>query len=196
MEYFVSNHYKTNDIQLLEIRNESVLAVVDKIDPEIRASLSEAAQGAVEVLDLDTFTTLRRLATAGLIQFGTDKQVLFQSDLLQTSQRNHHGQKLEQATALYKETERKLKMISLLKTGGFIAEALPYALEVFHKGVDVLKILDQVLDPKALQIREWLENEQSPEILVDHITSWMEELSATLAEFSLGITFPQRELDG
>ncbi len=183
-------------IQLLEIRNESVLAVVDKIDPEIRASLSEAVQGAVEVLDLDTFTALRRLVTAGLIQFGTDKQVLFQSDLLQTSQRNHHGQKLEQATALYKETERKLKMISLLKTGGFIAEALPYAREIFHKGVDVLKILDQALDPKALQIREWLENEQSPEILVGHITSWMEELSATLAEFSLGITFSQRELDG
>ena len=82
-----------------------------------------------------------------MIHFGTgDKQILFQSHLVQADQHGHRQQKLGQATAYYKEIERKLKMISLLKSGGFAAEALPAAQEVFHKGMEILKVLDHSPD--------------------------------------------------
>ncbi len=92
--------------------------------------------------------------------------------------------------ALYKETERKLKMISLLKIAGFTLEALPYARKVFQQGLEVLKTLDHAVNSKALRSREELEDKKSSEKLVDLITFWMEELPRVLAEHKLAIALP------
>lgn len=176
-------------IHLLAIHNgDKLLAVVDKVDSTITESLSEGVQGDVEILDFETFATLKRLSDAGIIQFAASRQVLFQSSLLHVDQRRHCRGKLEQANIHFAEADHKLRMVSLLRSGGFGAEAIPAAREVFHKGMDTLKALDYTPGTEALQLREQVDDVQDPEAFIDLLAKWMEEISITLTQYALGTT--------
>jgi len=175
-------------IHLLELHQGKMLAVVDKADPPLKQSLSESAQGPVEVLDFETYTTLKRLVEAGLIQFTNgEKSILFKSQLIQADLIDLRTQKLEKATNLYKEAERKLQMVSLLKSGGFALEALPAAGEVFHKGMEILKVFEKAPDPMALQLKEELNNPQHPDASLNALFAWMENISSMMSQYALGI---------
>lgn len=175
-------------IHLLEVHKGKVFAVVDKADSLIKQSLSTVAQGATEMLDFDSYMTMRRLADDGMIQFmACEKQVLYQSRAIQTDQRDLQQQKLEQATTLFKEAERKLKMVSLLKSGGFSSEALPTAQEVFHKGMEVLKVLEHAPKATTLQLKEQLNNIENPDAFIDTLSSWLEEISNLITQYAIGI---------
>ena len=132
--------------------------------------------------------TLKRLAEAGLIQFTNgEKSILFKSQLIQADFKDQQRQKLEKGTTLYKEAERKLKMVTLLKSGGFVAEALPTARELFQKGMEILKLLEKAPDPVALQLKEQLDDPHNPESFLDTLITWMDDISSTLSEYALGI---------
>ncbi len=175
-------------IHLLEERQGKMLVVVDKADPAIKQSLADSVQGPVEMLDFDTYMLLKNLADAGHIQFCTgEKKVLFQSQLIQTDQKDHRQRQYEQAMLLYKEVERKLRMVSLLRSGDFAIEALPSAQEVFLKGMEILKTLELNPDEKALSLKMQLENVPSAEAFIDSLLDWISDLSTTMTKQALGV---------
>ena len=175
-------------IHLLEAHQGVVLAVVDKADPTLKQSLTDVVQGPIEVLDFETYMTLGRLAAAGVIQMGSgEKNILFQSHLIQKDQQNNQRQKLDQAHGHHKEADRKLKMAILLKSGGFALEALPAAREAFSKGLDILKALEQVPDATAHSLKEQLTDPQNPDQFIDALSCWLEEVSTTMTKYALGL---------
>ena len=176
-------------IHLLEMHQGKIVAVVDKVDNTIKQSLAESAQGPLEVLDFETYMTLKRLVDAGIIHFGNGhKELLYQSQLLQTNQQVQQKQKFEHATIHYKEAERKFKMVLLLKSGGFITEALPTAHEVFKKGLDALNTLEKELDVSALQLKEQMNDPKNPETFIDSLSAWMNNLSTIMTQYALGVS--------
>lgn len=182
----LSSH--SDRIHLLELHQNIGFAVVDKVDSEIQNNLSQIANSPVEVIDFDTYMTLKRLVDAGVLQFGSGaKSLLFQSQLVQQDRRNSQKEKLERATTIFKEAERKKTMVELLKNGGFAAEALPAAFEVFHKGMEALEILNLPSTPICSQLKGQIDNVDSPGSFIDLLFLWMEETSSSMMQYALGI---------
>jgi superfamily II DNA/RNA helicase len=178
----------TDRIHLVELHQNAAFAVVDKVDSEIQQNLSQITSDSVEVIDFDTYMTLQRLVEAGVLQFGTGtKSLLFQSQLIQKDRRTGQQQKLERATAIFKEAERKLTMVQLLKSGGFTTEALPTAFEAFHKGMEVLEILHPASTPTTSQLKEQINNVENPDQFIDTLFRWMEEISTLKTQYALGV---------
>jgi hypothetical protein len=174
-------------MHLLEQYDDKLLMVVDQKDHQLNAeSLSQLTKTTIEVLDFETYQTLDRLASMGLIQLNhKEKQTFFQSPLIQKTQSPTYLRKLEEALQVFKEGERLLRMSNLLKSGGFLQEALPSAKEAFNKGVESLKLLDLPLDSLALSLKEGQDNPQKPELFLETLTSWMEQISEKLTQLSL-----------
>ncbi|MGZ3632840.1 MAG: helicase-related protein, partial [Parachlamydiaceae bacterium] len=175
-------------IHLLEAYPNIVLAVVDKSDPDIKQSLISVSESPVEILDFETYQTMKRLVEAGIMHFGNDeKSVLYRSHLVQAEWQDAQRKKLEQAKAAYSEAERKLKMVVLLKSGCFSSEAMPAACEAFQKGMEALQVLEYTPDAASLALKEQLTVPQDPDAHIDALAIWMNNLSATIAAYALGI---------
>jgi len=186
MEDILARH--SDRIHLLEAHQEKMVVVVDKKDPVIQQSLVEATNSSVEVLDYESYMTIKRLAEAGVIEFKDDnKQVLFQSHLIKAEQRIHQQKKLEYATLLYKDAERKLKLVLLLRSGDFVLESLPTAQEVFQKGIETLKAIEQPDDAGMFKLKELQNDHQKSDLFIDALSSWMDKINTTLAQYALGM---------
>jgi hypothetical protein len=186
MQDILARH--SDRIHLFEASNGHSMVVVDKADLTIKQTILESVAGPVEVLDYETYMTLKRLAEAGIIQFtNKDKNVLFQSNLIQANKQDLQKKKMNQANVHFKEAERKLKMAVLLKSGGFSAEAAQPAQEAFKEGMEVLKILEMDLDADGLLLKEQSSRLQNPEAFIDELSLWILSLSMTLTEYMLGV---------
>lgn len=176
-------------IHLLETHDSRALLVVDKVDHALQERLGHIAPTPVEVIDFETYVMLQRLISAGLIHFNSSKKhVLFQSELIQKDERALKQQKWEEATLVFKEAERKLKMANLLKSGGFVLEALPAAGEALDKGLLVFKILEKTVSAIALQLKDQRENPENPENFIDLLSEWIQETSGILTQIALGVS--------
>jgi SNF2 family DNA or RNA helicase len=186
MQEVLARH--SDRIHLLETRHGHMLAVVDKVDPLIKESISKCISGQLELLDFDTYQTLKRLAEAGVITFGSgDKQVLFQSELLKSEQKQKSHEKLQRANIHFKEAERKIKMAMLLLSGGFVEESLPIALDAVKKGEEVIISLEAKSSAKLFELKQLQNDSSSPERLIEAISNWMMELQVLLTEYRLGV---------
>jgi hypothetical protein len=177
-------------VHLLEQHEGLNLLVVDKVDQALKEDISQISSKPTEILDFETYSTLQKLATAGLIQFSPKgKEILFQSNLIQSIHKESRQHKLEEATAIYKEAERKLKMANLLKNGGFALEALPAAREAFHQCLDTCRILEKSINDEATGwLKQNQENPEDPAKFLDSLADWVQEISEFLTEFALGVT--------
>lgn len=114
---------------------QTLLAVVDKIDPTIEPKMEEIAQaeqGAVnlELMDQQTYQMLKRLEEAGLITIhSNESQSLYRSENANRAYQTEVNQKVSEARKLLNEAERKIKMADVLNSGGFSIEGLPAAKE-------------------------------------------------------------------
>lgn len=175
-------------IHLIEKHKESVFIVVDQTDQKIRDGLAEVAAN-VEVLDLESYLTLKRLAKNGVITFGsTEKEVLFQSDMLHSNnQGNRSKQKFEQGLACYQEAEKKMKMALLLHSGGFSEEAFAPADQTLHKALEALSILSLDLPNSTSALQAcWNDKRTFPEC-AEMLSSWMAEISTAINSYALGL---------
>ena len=185
MQDILARH--SDRIHLFEASNGHSMVVVDKADLTIKQSITESVAGSVEVLDYETYMTLKRLAEAGIIQFtNKDKNVLFQSNLIQANKQDLQKKKMDEANVHFKEAERKLKMSILLKSGGFSKEAAHPAQEAFKEGMEVLKILEMDLDADEMLLKEQSSELQNPEAFIDELSSWILNLSMRLTKYMLG----------
>lgn len=176
-------------IHLLKSNQNMILAVVDKKDQIIKESIENTAQSQVEILDFETFATLKRLNEAGIIKFNfNDEPILYQSSLLKEKQQKKIQESLEQANNLYAEAERKLKMALLLKSGGFLLEAIPAASEAFTKAVEIFKVIEQTPNTTTAWLKEQLPNIQEPEAFINTMESWMKDVSEAITKYALGVT--------
>ena len=158
------------------------------MDPSLKAHVDQVVQTPLEILDFETYSTLQRLASAGFIQLSAKpKEVVFQSHLIQS---NRHGLKqhqLEEATAFYKEAERKLRMANLLKSGDFLLEALPAAREALSKSLRICKTLEREVDDKGLRLKEDQENPEDPEAFINLLSLWIQEIGDVVTQLTLGV---------
>ena len=175
-------------IHLLEKHENASILVVDKVDQALKDSVNQISSTPVEILDFETYSTLQKLAEGGLIHFSSkSKEVLFQSHLIVSMQQKGRKHHLEEAITIYKEVERKVKMINLLKSGGFMSESLPAVREAFSKCLDIYRILGKGVDHDALWLKENLENPENLELFLNYFSNWTREMEATLKQFALGI---------
>lgn len=109
---------------------EAALVVVEGDPSAVRAALDAPPPGleelpALEVVDATTYETLRRLEQAGILRFtGIETRVLHQAAELDAVRRRR-----ALARDLCEQADHRLRMATLLAGGGFMAEAIPPAIE-------------------------------------------------------------------
>ena len=170
-------------IHLVEEHPQMLLVVVDKCDASIKESFDKAPK-VVELLDLEMYLAIQRLMAHGAIQMDK-KNPLFVSTLLESNQRGHKKQKLDDATNHMKEAKRQLKMALLLRSGEFVEEAFPLAKQALKKATDVLAALEAPLDDTGILLQK--EQAEDKEAFIESLTTWIEEVEQQLTQYALGV---------
>ncbi|HKH43051.1 MAG TPA: DEAD/DEAH box helicase, partial [Thermoanaerobaculia bacterium] len=126
---------------------ETLLAVVDRNTAPARrqaeALLAESLAGApsppkLEVIDRATLEAIERLIQAGVLQIAPEARLLHRSPTLDRPrdvEDAERSRRLARARELFEQAERKLRMATVLASGGFPVEALPSLREGVHLGV-------------------------------------------------------------
>jgi hypothetical protein len=145
---------------LLERHGEGLLSLVSPDDGPLiaviegnqdilqgeRQRLTEIADLAVEVMDRQTFETIRRLEVSGVLRFtGGEMRELHRSPRLDDDGKTA---RLEEARQLAAEADRKLRMASLLAGGGFEAESRTPAGEALEIALRSLTVAAGMSDPR------------------------------------------------
>jgi superfamily II DNA or RNA helicase len=127
---------------------ETLLAVVDQIDQktaparrQVEALLAESLAGApsppkLEVIDRATLEAIERLVQSGVLQLAPGARLLHRSPTLDRPQEAEDAERTRRtarARELFEQAERKLRMATVLASGGFPIEAFP----ALREGVDL-----------------------------------------------------------
>ncbi len=119
-------------------------AAPEELDNERRRLKQEGL--AVEVLDRESFATIRRLEAAGVLRFtGGEASELYRSPRLDDGAR---AVRLERARELAGEADRKLRMAALLAGGGFEAESQAPASEAATIALRALGVVHDQIKPE------------------------------------------------
>src|SRR6185436_7857400 len=125
-------------------RGETLLAVVDQNSAPARRQIEtflaeqpagETAPPALEVIDRATLEAIERLVQAGVLQLAPGARLLHRSPILDQPQAEdaERARRLARARELFEQAERKIRMATVLASGGFPLEALP----ALREGVDL-----------------------------------------------------------
>jgi hypothetical protein len=126
---------------------ETLLAVVDRNTAPARRQIEtllaeqpagETAPPALEVIDRATLEAIERLVQAGVLQLAPGARLLHRSPTLDRSQEvedAERARRLARARELFEQAERKIRMATVLASGGFPLEALPSLREGVDLGV-------------------------------------------------------------
>ncbi len=109
----------------------TVLAVADRIDEDLRASLAGEVSRSypdpalrLELLDRQTYETILRLAEAGVIRINeAERAVLHESPTLTRHSAGERERRLSRARKAFEDAQRKQRMATVLAEGGFAVEA-------------------------------------------------------------------------
>jgi hypothetical protein len=118
---------------------ETMLVVVDQDAAAARLRLVGLPEGPpLEVIDRATLDVIERLTRAGVLQLAPGARLLHRSPVLDRSQEVEDAESARRrarARELFEQAERKIKMATVLATGGFPLEALPALREGIVLGV-------------------------------------------------------------
>jgi hypothetical protein len=124
---------------------ETLLVVVDQnaaaARRQVESLLAEQPAGApspsaLEVIDRATLEAIERLTQAGVLQLAPGASLLHRApalDRLQEAEDIERARRLARARELFEQAERKIRMATVLSSGGFPIEALP----ALREGVDL-----------------------------------------------------------
>ncbi len=139
----IQAHFNDRVHQLTEFQSENsphktIVAVMDTLDRGAQLHVktivqtNDAPQNGsvqVELIDLQTYELLQRLAKAGMITINDSGTDLYRSHAANRTHQTEKQQRLSEAKKHFADAERKMKMARLLVSGGFVLEALPPASE-------------------------------------------------------------------
>ncbi len=192
-------------IHLLELhQNQSsgqktMFAVVDKLDPIIEPKMQELVQNQdvesfkLELLDQKTYALLQRLAEAGIIsinaQTGTS---VYHSPEKTRDLQTERERILKETKKFLDDADRKLKMMNLLASGGFLTEALKPAEEALSLGLKGYAALKKGLDKEGESLLEKIQigheepDENQAKLLIECTNQRMQNYSEEMVKFELG----------
>jgi hypothetical protein len=171
----LESHSATNGRQ-----NQTVIAVLDHVDPAARTTLEHALgehaeTTRLEVMDRGTYNTIRRLIEAGVLALDAKgARILHRSPALVHHQGDARNRRLAEARRRFAEAERKQRMAGVLADGGFPVEAMAPFREAMEL---VLRALAYFLGEKdseaAAPLIGFVESRLVPEGLVPAETPWL-----------------------
>lgn len=145
--HFNDRVHLLQEVQQKNSPAKTFVAVVDSLDRHLQPKMHEIVSAhadqsqtpvQLELLDMQTYELLQRLANVGLITInGEASQVLYRSASAERMHQTEKKKRLEEAKKYLADAEHRMKMSRLLSSGGFVLEALPPAKEALahlHKG--------------------------------------------------------------
>jgi superfamily II DNA/RNA helicase len=190
-------HFNDRVHMLQEVNHEHskkkvVMAVVDTLDRQIQPKMQELVNAhakqskdavQLEMLDVQTYELLQRLAQAGVITINGGSNILYRSESAERVHQTEKQQRLQEAKKYLADAERKMKMSLLLSSGGFVLEALTPAKEALSaslksyftwkreehsEGKDLLSRLENGIDSK---------NEKNVIVLLELVETFHKQFS-------------------
>lgn len=183
--------------QSASTNSKTIVAVVDKIDVQIKTKMREFVKAAdatneLELLDQETFALLQRLAAAGVISIHGDAGTpLYRSSVANRSLESERTRQLAEAKKLLAETERKAKMMNVLATGGFPIESLAAAKEALCLGLKCHAVLKNGTDSHGEALTDEVDacilvaDEQQAEALVTKVNRCLLSYAEAVTKLAL-----------
>lgn len=144
-----------------------VLAVVEDAGTERtaieeivrRSSAGSEPPPVLEMIDRQAFEAIERLAAAGILTFNLEgRQALHRSRALGPEEGAQPDPRLDAALELLAQSERKIRMATVLAGGGFPEEAIPFLREGTETALRARVLVEGMDLPEAERVsEEWIE---------------------------------------